>query len=263
MQDLCKVGGCLVRMSGCAAREAVADAADGLDGVADGGGVFELGAQVADVDVDGAGVAVVLVAPDALEQFVARKGAAGVRDEQLQELVLLGRQGDGLVVEPCLIGGKIEAQAADLQRLLPPLLALAVLGGAAQHGLDAREQLAHGEGLDDVVVGAELEAEHAVDLLGLGGQHDDGDAARLRVGLETAADFEAVDFGQHDVEQHEVHTGGLGEGFAAVGSCLDAVAVLLEVEAQEFTDGGFIVYDEDLHGIILSSSFLVLSLSIG
>lgn len=83
MQDLCKVGGCLVRVSGCAAREAVADAADGLDGVADGGGAFELGAQVADVDVDGAGVAVVLIAPDALEQFVARESAAGVRHEQL------------------------------------------------------------------------------------------------------------------------------------------------------------------------------------
>ena len=31
MQDLCKVGGCLVRVSGCAAGEAVADAADGAD----------------------------------------------------------------------------------------------------------------------------------------------------------------------------------------------------------------------------------------
>ena len=99
------MNGCLCSAddSGCAAREAIADAADGLDGLADVLVAFELGAQVADVDVDGAGVAVVLVAPDALEQFVARKGAAGIRDEQLQELVLLGRQGDGLVVEPGLI----------------------------------------------------------------------------------------------------------------------------------------------------------------
>ena len=241
--------------SGRPAGEAVADAADGLDGVADGRVVFELGAQVADVDVDGAGVAVVLVAPDALEQLVAREGAAGVRDEELQELVLLGRQGDGLVVEPCLIRGEVEPQAADGQALFSRLVLAAALldaGGTAQHGLDAREQLAHGEGLDDVVIGTELEAEHAVNLLGLGGQHDDGDAARLRVGFELAADFESVDFGQHDVEQHEVGLRGLLEGGPTVGGHLDFIAALLEVEAQEFADGRFIVYDEDLHGIILS-----------
>ncbi len=79
MQDLCKVGGCLVRVSGHATGEAVADAADGLDGLADVLVVLEFGAQVADVDVDGAGVAVVLIAPDALEQFVARESAARVR----------------------------------------------------------------------------------------------------------------------------------------------------------------------------------------
>jgi SpoU rRNA methylase family enzyme len=36
---------------------------------------------------------------------------------------------------------------------------------AAQHGIDAQHELAHTEGLDDVVVGAELEAHDAVDLL--------------------------------------------------------------------------------------------------
>lgn len=123
-----------MEFSGRPAREAVADAADGLDGVADGRVVFELGAQVADVDVDGAGVAVVLVAPDALEQFVAREGAAGVRDEELQELVLLGRQGDGLVVKPCLIQGEVEPQAADGQALFSLLVLAAALldaGGTA------------------------------------------------------------------------------------------------------------------------------------
>ena len=38
-----------------------------------------------------------------------------------------------------------------------------------------------------------------------------------------------------------------------VGGHLDFIAALLEVEAQKFADGRFIVYDEDLHGIILSS----------
>jgi hypothetical protein len=36
---------------------------------------------------------------------------------------------------------------------------------APQDGAHARQQLARGEGLGDVVVGAELEADHAVDLV--------------------------------------------------------------------------------------------------
>ena len=51
-------------------------------------------------------------------------------------------------------------------------------------------QLAEAERLDDVVVGAELEPDDPVDLLALGGDHDDRDA---RAGAELPADREAVD----------------------------------------------------------------------
>ena len=46
---------------------------------------------------------------------------------------------------------------------------------AAQDRVHAQQQLAHAEGLDHVVVGAQLEADDAVDLLALGGDHDHGD----------------------------------------------------------------------------------------
>src|SRR3712207_8759972 len=48
----------------------------------------------------------------------------------------------------------------------------------AQHGLDPRAELAHRERLGDVVVRPELEAEHLVELLGLGREHDDRHRAR-------------------------------------------------------------------------------------
>ena len=67
-EDDCKNSHLLkaVYLLGNFAGEAIADAADGFDGVADFGGRGEFGAQVADVDVDCARVAVVFVAPDAL-----------------------------------------------------------------------------------------------------------------------------------------------------------------------------------------------------
>ena len=45
---------------------------------------------------------------------------------------------------------------------------------AAKNGLDAGDDLARGEGLDDIIVCAHLKAEDAVDLLAAGGEHDDG-----------------------------------------------------------------------------------------
>ena len=52
----------------------------------------QLGAQPADVDVDGAGVAGVAVAPDPGEQLLAGEHAAGAGGQELQQLELLARQ---------------------------------------------------------------------------------------------------------------------------------------------------------------------------
>ena len=54
--------------------------------------------------------------------------------------------------------------------------AMAVLGhqlDAAQQRARAGQQLAHAERLGQVVVGADLQAQHAVDLLGPRGEHQD------------------------------------------------------------------------------------------
>jgi hypothetical protein len=69
---------------------------------------------------------------------------------------------------------------------------------AAQQRLDAREQLGHLERLGEVVVGAELQPDDAVEHLGARGEHQDGrrDAALP----QRPAHVEPVAAGQHDVE---------------------------------------------------------------
>src|SRR5919197_1707405 len=77
-------------------RHLVADAPDGDDRR----GVAELPAELADVDVDGARIAGEGVAPDALEQLVARQDEAAVVEELPEQVELLRRELDLLVADP-------------------------------------------------------------------------------------------------------------------------------------------------------------------
>ena len=71
----------------------------------------------------------------------------------------------------------------------------------------------------DVVDGADIEALLLVDLLGLGGEEDDGNVARDGNVLKSPADFIAVHAGHHHVEQNEIRL--LGRG----GDCQRLLAV--------------------------------------
>jgi hypothetical protein len=95
----------------------------------------------------------------------------------------------------------VNAQPAEFDvRLALARLALA----APQDGLNSEEQFAHAERLDDVVVGAELEADDPVDLFALCGKHHHGNAARRRAFLELLAHLRSRHVREHQVEQHEI-----------------------------------------------------------
>ena len=79
----------------------------------------ELGPQPADVDVDGARAAVVVVAPDLLEQLGAGEDPARVLGEVLEELELLVGQVEQPPADPRGVGRLVDVELArgDLQRL--------------------------------------------------------------------------------------------------------------------------------------------------
>ena len=77
-------------------------------------------------------------------------------------------------------------------------------------------------GFDEVVVCARLEAGDPVAGVGARGEHDDRNAAAL---THFAEHFEAVEPGQHAVEQHEIVA-------LFQGACEPAPAVVLDVEAD-------------------------------
>ncbi len=113
----------------------------------------------------------------------------------------------------------------------------------AEEHLDPGHELPHGKRLAQVVVGAELETENAVELLVPRGQEHDGD--RLRQGSQTPAQLESVHPGHDDVEDHEIGEAGLERlpGGEAVGVALDLVALPFEGEADVLADV-LLVFDD-------------------
>ena len=125
-----------------------------------------------------------------------RPGRAGERAEDLELDV---GDADLLAAQRHHPAAEVDLQLVALDRLL--LGRLAAHPRAAQGGFDAAAELAHRERLGDVVVGADLEPGDLVGLAALRGQHDD---RHLAARAQLAADLDAVELGQHQVEDDEV-----------------------------------------------------------
>src|SRR5262249_22295661 len=123
-----------------------------------------------------------------------------------------------------------------------------------QHRADARHQFAKLAGLGNVVVGAELEPDHAVDRACGRGQHDDGNVGAA---LEVADDGKPVFLGHVEVEHHEIGRSAafdrLAQALAAVAQG-DGEAVHLEVIADHLAGRRLVIDDEDVLALTHDSS---------
>ena len=145
---------------------------------------------------------------------------------------------------------------AQLQSLARGRLSLLSLGGshsgAADVGLDPGQQFPHAEGLCDIVVCPQLQAQHLVGLLLPGGEHQDGH--RTASLPDAAAHLKAVHPRQHQIQQHQVGVllqGQLQAGVAVVG-LQGVVSLPLQVKGQDVHDILLVLYNE--HGLSHSAA---------
>ena len=200
--------------------------------------------QALDVRIHRPVAADVLIAPDQREQIVAGEYSPGRRCQRIEQLGLLAREAELMPIEGDAQRRQMDGQIADDQRL-----AWAAFVHAADDGTDARHDLARGEGLDDVIVRADIQAENPVCILVLGGDHQD----RNR---QYCADA-AVDAGKHDVQQNQRGRGGVEQGkrfFSGARSQIGP-AFGLYIFGEYFQDLLVVVNDQD--GIQANSSVSV------
>ena len=201
--------------------------------------VAELGAELRHVLVDGARAAGELEAPDPLEQLLAREREAGVLHEAGEQVELLHREVERGARPRSFAGAALQLHVSERQDigrrlgLRPP-----------QHRLDPRDELARAERFRHVVVCAQLQAEHTVDLLVARREHDH---RRLGAGADLSADLEAVDAGEPDVEHHEAERVPLElhQAILAAAHPHHPVAVALQVGAHQVADVEVVFDDED------------------
>ena len=135
---------------------------------------------------------------------------------------------------------RVEDELVERERLLRGRRLLR----AAQYGLHPHHELARGERLRDIVVGADLETDDAVVGLATGGEHDH---RKVAARADPAAQREPVGAGQHQVEHDELQVLGREKraGGVAVPGLERVEALTLEVADEDVADEGLVVDDED------------------
>ena len=203
---------------------------------------LDLAAQPVDVCVHRAEVEIGALAPDLLDHLGPRDHPSRRGREQRQEVELGGGKGDRLAVAQHLVAAHVHDQSGELEASRSDLGLGRPL--TAELGVDPRRELSDLEGLDDVVVGADLQPDHDVHGVGAGGDHHDRDLDTG--GPEAPADVEPGEARQGQVEDDQVDVTGLGETHAvqAVLRKLDAEAVLLPEDGEDVMHRGVVIDDQ-------------------
>ncbi|KAG1394898.1 hypothetical protein G6F59_014097 [Rhizopus arrhizus] len=188
--------------------------------------------------VDGAVDHHAVVQIEAVKQFFAGPDPAGRGQQGAQQAVLHRGQVQALAVPGGTRGRFVDVEAAVGARgRVRPV--------AAQHRHHSRHHFARTERLADVVVGADLQSQQAVDLLHPRGDHDHRHVA---AGAQLAAQIHAIALRQHQVQQHQI---GLvaREGLDHLAAIIHPFADHArrgQVVAQHGGQARFVLNDQDL-----------------
>src|SRR2546423_14367705 len=118
--------------------------------------------------IDGARIARVVEAPDRRQKLLAGEDAAGRAREMGEEVELARLELDLLPFDGHAAAPDVDGKTAELDALRRRAV---TRRRAAKHRADARDELDHRKRLGEVVVRADLETDHGIELGVARGQH--------------------------------------------------------------------------------------------
>src|SRR3989475_2176870 len=180
-----------------------------------------------------------VASPDGVQDLAALEHAPGGAQEERQQVELRTGERQLVVVDGRLAGAGVERKGAGADGLV---LRLRGAGRPPQHGPHPRRDLAGREGLEHVVVGADLQSHHLVRLLVAAGEDDYRHVAGL---AQRAEELEPVSVGEDQVEDDQVGGDGLAARLPERGGLGHVEAVPAQREREALADGGFVVDEED------------------
>src|ERR1700676_68781 len=181
----------------------------------------------------------VLGSPDVVEELALGHQSAGVADQDLDDVPLLGCEVDVLSVPGHPLVDQVDGELLGLH---PGCL---VAGGdPPERRPEAGQQLVHAERLGDVVVGPGVEGLHLAHALMAGGKDDDGDRAPAP---DAPDHIDAVDAREAQVQQDQVGmpVGGHVEALLAGAGHDHLVAPGGQADGQGLQQLGIVIADED------------------
>ena len=184
--------------------------------------------------------AVVSDAVQPVEQLGAGKGLPRVLGQHGQQVELGAGEADRLSGAGNAVAVEIDLQIAGAyeSRLVD------AAPHAAQHCSHAGHKLTRREGLGDIVVRAQLQADEAVGLFDAGGEHND---RHVRPAPQRAADVQAIHSRQVQVEHNQIRplVTRHSQRCCPVGSRNDAEPAPFQVIPRQLDDFRFVVYNQN------------------
>src|SRR5438270_9213246 len=101
-------------MERCWRNKFVSHSPDGLNGVGSTPSRFEFLTQCSDMDIDGAPIAEIGIAPDHVQQRLTRKHPIRSRSQRDQKIKLLDGQSDGLLIDRDAPRRNVDKQVSQL-----------------------------------------------------------------------------------------------------------------------------------------------------
>ncbi len=210
---------------------------------------FQFFAQLAHKDAQVFHIVTVFRSPDIGEDVLVGQDAVGMAGQISQQVELGGGQADLAAAERNNVARQVDDQVAGSDHAERLILTRSLV---AQGHADAGQQLFGAKGLDQVVIGAQVEG---FDLDVLFAAHRQDDDRDLGPGTQLPADLQAVHIGQAQVEDdHRGLLGGSqGQAFFPVLGSRDLVVVCAEDGTQSAQDLWLVIDDEDVrlggHGV--------------